>query len=407
MKRRILFVDDEPKLLAGLERLLHPQRNQWEMVFVSGGEVALAELAKRLFDVIVTDMGMPGMNGAQLLQHVQERFPQVVRLVLSGHTDAENALRAIPVAHQFLSKPCSPDVLRNAVDRACNLQALLRRGDLRKIVGEIRGLPSRPEVFSALLQAIANPESSLGQLAQIVAGDVSLCAKILQLVNSAFFGLARQLSSIQEAVSYLGINMIKNLALSFKTFQTLDGCRRIPGFSQDALQHHALLTANIARRLITGKRETEDACAAGMLHDVGKLILATKLPDHLARALELSRSERRPLHLVEEELNGFTHAELGAYLLGLWGLPYPVVESVAFHHNPEKVEKVNQKSFDVVAAVHVADSLANEQASAAKGSGAGFEPIPNSYLEALGVADQLPRWREMAAAQNNISVLVQ
>jgi len=144
-----------------------------------------------------------------------------------------------------------------------------------------------------------------------------------------------------------------------------------------------------------------------MLHDVGKLILATKLPDHLARALELSRSERRPLHLVEEELNGFTHAELGAYLLGLWGLPYPVVESVAFHHNPEKVEKVNQKSFDVVAAVHVADSLANEQASAAKGSGAGFEPIPNSYLEALGVADQLPRWREMAAAQNNISVLVQ
>jgi putative nucleotidyltransferase with HDIG domain len=397
MKKCILFVDDEPNLLKGLERLLHPFRDKWDMVFVGDGETALVELEKKRFDVIVSDLGMPAMDGATLLGRVQEQFPRLVRMVLSGKTDQEAAMRAIAVAHQFLAKPCRPDELKEAVERACNLRTLLEGPALRSAIGGIRNLPSRPQVYTSLLQAIASPNSSLSQIAKIIEEDMALSAKILQLVNSAFFGLPRQISNLSNAVSYLGINMIKNLALSMVVFQTHEHTRWFPGFSLDDLQEHAMLTAKIAKRLLTQRREVEDAFAAGMLHDVGKLILASKLPDRFQQVLKLAREERRPLHLVEEEHDGLTHAEVGAYLLGLWGLPNQVVEAVAFHHFPQRVKP---KQFDVLSAVYVANCLAHEHQAA--GRGGTDTTIDMEFLGALGVADQLPKWRSMLEDHESI-----
>jgi HD-like signal output (HDOD) protein len=388
-------VDDEPRLLEGLRRLLRPQRHQWEMAFVPNGEAALAMMEASPFDVIISDMRMPGMDGAALLSRVREKFPQVVRIVLSGQTELATAFRVIPVAHQFLAKPCDAEMLRVVVERACHLKALLNDDSIRRIVGALSDLPSLSRTYEALTAALEDPDSSLQTVARIVEQDVGISAKILQLVNSAFFGISRSITNVQNAVSYLGINTLRSLVLSVEIFQVFKPKRTLPGFCLEDLQRHARVTAHIAARLPVPKHLSDVTLVAGTLHDVGKLILAWKLPDEFERVLDTAAKENLPLYQVEEHEYGFSHAEIGAYLLGLWGLPYAVVEAVALHHRPNRVPHQN---FDAVAAVYVANLLGHEQETPAREARLenNLEPLQEE-LAALGVEQQLPHWRAMAA----------
>ena len=392
--RRILFVDDEPRVLEGLRRMLRPQRHEWEMAFAPGGEAALALMEASTFDVIVSDMRMPGIDGAALLGRVRELYPQMVRIVLSGQTELSTALRVVPVAHQFLDKPCDAANLRVAIERACHLQALLRDDLIRGTVTALGDLPSLPRTYEALIQALADPGTSLQSVTKIVEQDVGVSAKVLQLVNSAFFGIAHSMTNIQSAVSFLGINTLKNLVLSVEIFRAFKPKRDLPGFSLEKLQRHAQVTAHIAARLPVPKHLADVALVAGMLHDVGKLILAWKLSLHFEKVLAEARGARCPVYEVEERLDGFSHAEIGAYLLGLWGLPYTVVEAVALHHGPNRVPHHN---FDAISAVYAANLLANELEDPANGA-MGVYKLDDyqQELAALGVAEQIPEWRAMA-----------
>jgi putative nucleotidyltransferase with HDIG domain len=395
MKKRILFVDDERRVLEGLEDLLVRYRHKWEMVFAVGGAEALEQLQQMPFDVIVTDMRMPGMDGATLLGLVNEKHPGTVRVVLSGHFEMEAATRTVPVAHQFLHKPCDPGILERVVDRACNLQALVGDEAVRKVVGGLQRLPTLPAVYVALQRTLRDERSGAPDVARIIQQDISMSAKVLQLVNSAFFGLGRRISTVQEAVSYLGFRMIQHVVLATEIFAG-SGLDPRSGLSLEGLRDHAVLTAAIARRILGGDRkQAEDAWAAGLLHDVGKLVFATELPEHLATAAAAAREAQQPLFRAEQELFGVTHAEVGAYLLGVWGLPYSVVEAVAHHHVPERVRK---PGLDAVTAVHVANALAHE----CERSG---ETVCNAalnfeYLALAGLADQVPHWRQSAQELN-------
>jgi HD-like signal output (HDOD) protein/ActR/RegA family two-component response regulator len=394
--RRLIFVDDEPRILEGLRRMLRPQRHQWEMAFAPGGEAALAMMEATPFDVIVSDMRMPGMDGAALLYRVREKYPHVVRIVLSGHTELSTALRVVPVAHQFLAKPCDAEMMRVAVERACHLKALLNDESLRSTVGALGDLPSLPRTYEALTESLEDPDTSLQKVGKIVEQDVGISAKILQLVNSAFFGLSHSVSNIQSAVSYIGINTLKSLVLSVEIFQIFKPQRHLPGFCLEELQRHARLTAHIATRLPVPKHLADVALVAGMLHDVGKLILAWKLPDRFSKLLGETAEENCPLYKVEERAYGFSHAEIGAYLLGLWGLPYSVVEAVALHHGPNRVP---HQSFDAVSAVYVADVLAHEMEAPLLQTPLEDHPDPLAVeLAGLGVEQELPQWRAMAAS---------
>src|SRR5690606_34045961 len=124
--RRILFVDDEPHVLDGLRDLLHKRLREWEMSFALGGQEALTLLETRPFDVVISDMRMPGIDGVTLLRLVKERYPAIARIVLSGQAERDAVVNALPVAHQFLSKPCDVEVLYAVVERACGLQGLLQ-----------------------------------------------------------------------------------------------------------------------------------------------------------------------------------------------------------------------------------------------------------------------------------------
>ena len=395
--KSILFVDDEPMILAGLQRLLRPRRNRWDMSFAAGGAEALAILETKPFDAVVTDMRMPAMDGAKLLALVRERYPATIRIVLSGYFETDAALRAVPVAHQFLAKPCDPDKLDEAIERACGFAAMLPDEALRRIVGAIGRLPTLPRTSALLAEALQKPDVTLAEIGGIVEHDVGITAKLLQLVNSAFFCLPYHVTSVLRAVSCLGLDTLKHLVLSVELFRTLQPRHTIAGFSMEELEEHSHLTARIAARLPAGEPVIASGVVASVLHDAGKLVLASRLPREFELALRTSVAGQRPLHVVEREQMGTTHAEIGAYLLGLWGLSGAVVDAVSRHHRPA-IPETGSAGLDVLAITHLADGLAYEAARAKAGEAvtdtAGL--LNHEYLADLGLEAELPAWRAMA-----------
>jgi HD-like signal output (HDOD) protein len=392
-RKRILFVDDEPHVLGGLQDLLRRHRREWDMVFVASGQMALDELEKAPFDVVVSDMRMPGMDGSELLRCVQHEYPSIARIILSGYAEREAMIRALPVAHQFLSKPCGRDELHAAIERACSLQVLLNDDVARKLVGGLDKLPSVPRCYLDLTSAVAS-EAGLETVGNIVERDPAMSAKVLQLVNSGYFGVGQRVTSVQRAVVYLGIDMLRGLALTAEVFSTLN-VPVIEHFSLDALQEHSFLTARVAKRLVTDQKRGEEAFAAGIVHDIGKLILALVLPDGFAEAHRVSRERGQPGFQVEKELLGVTHAEVGGYLLGTWGLPMSIVEAVAYHHAPHLAPP---GSTDVLAAVHVADALVTSSLEP-EASLSDAQLLDVKFLESTQLIAKMPQWRELVEAE--------
>jgi putative nucleotidyltransferase with HDIG domain len=397
--KRILFVDDEPLAFKMLQNMLDSQQGQWEMAYAPDGETALMLLDATPFDVIVSDTHMPIMDGAALLKTVRERFPSVVRIVLASQKELDAALRTVPVAHQFLVKPCDPDMLRVAVERATSLSNVLNNKLLANIVGSVQDLPVLPRIYLDLRHALSNPDIPIKSIVRIVEQDVGISAKILQLVNSAFFGLPREITSLQTAVSYMGMQLLQNLVLSAEVFHVFEVTKPVKGFSFEEVHMHSQLVAKIAGRIPAAAHIHGPAIIAGLLHDVGKLVLATRSPDHFARALRGAREDGVPVYTAEEALIGISHAEVGAYLLALWGLPSPVVEAVAHHHHPERVP---DDALDAVGIVHISNALANEYpVTPPAGAPLSYQPISTEYAERAGVSEQIAAWREFAESAAN------
>lgn len=396
-KRRILFVDDEPMILDGLQRMLRPARKEWDMTFVDSGDEALVALEANPFDVIVTDMRMPGMDGAQLLEHVKERFPGVIRIVLSGYFEKETAMRAVPVAHQFLAKPCDAIKLREAVERCCTLSLYVKDDDTRRVLGAIGELPSLSRNCASLMKALEDPNIPVNEVSRIVERDVGITAKVLQLVNSAFFGPSKEITNVRMAVTYLGLDVLKTLVVSAELFRTFRPSSHAQGFSFEGFQEHCQLAATIASNLPVPKSMASTAVVAALLHDTGILILSARLPKEFEKALSISLQQDRPLYRVEAELTGTTHAEVGAYLLGVWGLPKDIVDAVGRHHRPAVTSPV-KPGLDILAAVHVADILSQEYPASRRGAyPLAHDSLDIDYLAELGVADEIPAWQAMAA----------
>ena len=381
--KRVLFVDDEEPVLAGLRNLLRKHRNKWDLHFSVGGKAALEAMATQPFDVIVTDMRMPGMDGAELLAQVKAKFPRTARVVLSGHADQAAMARALLVAHQFLSKPCDASTLEQMLERTCALGAILGDERLRTLVGTLNTLPSPPDIYWDLTRVLGDPSSGIGDVAQIVQRDPSLTLKVLQLMNSALFGIGRPVTSIQQAVSYLGVAMIRAYALGAQVFSSLPASLAVA-----EAQRGAIATAHLAKSFLKDPTRADEAFTSGILHDLGKLVLIQAGPK---RSLELAGpgvAANGLLHL-EVEVFGATHAAVGAYVVAMWGLPMAIVEAVAHHHAPSEV---GEGKWDVLAAVHVADIVGDTSWGGATGD------IDVAFLERVGLADQLPRWLELANA---------
>lgn len=387
--KSLLFVDDETRVLQALQRQLHPMRRDWEMRFAESGEQALRLMETAPADVIVTDMRMPAMDGAQLLDRVMGRYPQTVRIVLSGQADRESVFRLVGPAHQYLSKPCEPDRLRSAIARAFQLRDLLTNKRLIQLASRLESLPSIPTLHAEISEELRKEDPSLERVAAIISKDLGMTTKMLQLVNSAFFGLPQAVSSTEEAVTFLGLSTVRALVLSLQLFAQFKACS-VQGFSIEELAEHGWVTGVLARRIAElehSEMKLDDQCfLAGLLHDVGRLVLANGIPDEYTEVLEYARSNELPIWEAETDRLGASHAEVGAYLLGLWGLPNPITEAVAFHHNPAQTQETQ---FSPVIAVHVANSFADEAIGRPT-----LNRIDHAYLQSIGLDRRLDEWRE-------------
>jgi len=396
-KKTILFVDDEIQILEGLRTRLHKQRSKWDMLFANSAKTALELMAQGPVDVLVTDMRMPEMDGLALLKRAQQDFPDVVRIVLSGHAELEAALRAIHVAHQFLSKPCDAYIIENVIDRACQLQTLLHDDAVLKVVAGMQRLPTPPGVYTELMLALNSEFASPLTVGRVLKQNEALCAKTLQLVNSASFQYGRKITEVDEAVTYLGYNTIRQIVLSVSVFQQPTKPAR-PNPTLDMLHSHSCLVGSLAAQMMADRKEKEDAFIAGLLHDIGKLILFLDFPAVWLSSQQELKKQPRPVYEVEQSMLGTSHAEIGAHLLERWGMPYPVIEAVAYHHFPSRVPC---EEFGVLAAVHAADFLIQEQLRLVRPAMAGSTPaLDSEFLNSLdGVDRNLPRWREWAKEQ--------
>jgi putative nucleotidyltransferase with HDIG domain len=388
LKTRILFLDDEPLALQGLQRMLRSHRNEWDMSFVESGPQALSLMSQARYDAVVSDMLMPGMNGAQLFDEVKRRHPQTARLILSGHADRDLIVQCLKSVHQFLSKPCQPEVLKVALARVSKLSVTLENESIRRVLGEMDRFPSVTSLYEDLVGKLQRPDIAIEEVSALMSRDMGMTAKILQLVNGGFFGVSRRVSNPAGAVSSLGLDTIRELVFTAGVFSPFES-KRLGESSVELFWQHSLDTALGARAIAfvenAEKNLTEDAYAAGLLHDIGKFVLVSSFDPQYDDVLELVKAQRIDLWAAERQVFGVSHAEVGAYLLELWGLPSPVVEAVSMHHSPSQVAA---KSFSALTAVHAANVLVQEQ------NGVPAPQLDLDYLAGLGLSGQLQRWRQ-------------
>jgi len=394
----ILFVDDEPNTLEGLKRTFRPMRHQWDMHFVESGKDALGVLQQKPFDAVVSDMRMPNMNGAELLRIISNTHPETVRIILSGQADQEDILKTIGPSHQYLSKPCDTDSLKLILDRAFKLRDYLADENLRRLTSQVRQLPSAPRLFMELMDAIKDPDVSIHTIGKIISKDIGMMLKILKVVNSAYFGISRKINTAAEAVSYLGLDIIKSLVLSVQLFSQFDQ-KKAHGLSFDAVFSHSLKTAHFAKLIVEAESNDKllagSAFIAGMIHDAGKLVLAEHLPEKYSEVMRDVQQSGRDIWLAEKEVFGADHGHVGAYLIGLWGFPNHIVEALAFHHEPSKCF---HGTFGPLTAVYVASAISYckdelEAQECAKG-------LNLDYLRSTGKQDRLEKWIELCMNAN-------
>ncbi len=380
--KRILFVDDDPALLAGFQNLLYRDRKRWDMVFALGGQRGLDETRKAPFDVVVSDMQMPDVDGAMLLGVIKAESPTTVRIMLTGQVSREVIVRLLPALHQLLLKPCNAATLRGALERSCEGINVDRDTKIRQIIGGVETLPTPPALFFELSRLLSRATTSLRELVDVVSRDPALSAKILQLVNGAYFGNRQVTTSIHQAVTLLGTDQLRYIALTASVFAPPPSSATAERGLIEAIQQTSIRGAKLASALACPS-DRDDAFACSLLRYIGRVVLAVCRTADLGTCNErVARGERSDD--VERDLFGVTHADIGARLLAIWGLPATIVDGVQFQHDPGAAPEASRR---IAGIVHVADALACEPAT----------EVDEASLERAGCAELVAGWRATAA----------
>jgi HD-like signal output (HDOD) protein/ActR/RegA family two-component response regulator len=372
---KLLFVDDEPNVVQALSRMMRRSREEWDVRTALSGAEALEIMAEWPADVVVSDMRMPHMTGVELLNRIAAEYPEAVRLILSGHTDREVIMQSAIVAHQFLAKPCDADTLVNTLRRSKNVRELLSSPSIRDIVGRTMELPCLSSTYNDLMRVLGTEGSTVKDVAQVVSRDLVLTARVMQLVNSSFFSKPQRMDNVADAISHLGLDVVRGLAAAVRAFDDFEGV--LDEGPLIDLFHHSLAVGSVCRKIAIAEgltvRDQEDALLSGMLHEIGKLVLAQA---NLMEYGDMMNSGSPPDDSMP------THAEVGAYLLGLWGFQNHIVEAVAFH---EKPMTGSIHVFSTTTILHVANAYVSDDPAS---------KLDLNYLTLVGKRDAFEKWQE-------------
>lgn len=383
---KILFVDDSPEILTSLERMM--KKSPWKVSFAEGGLEALDMLEETSFDVVVTDLNMPEVNGVKLLKIIQKEFPHLVRIVYSGNLTKESVREVATFTHRFIAKPCTMDQMIQTIENTLFIYSSLDSDAIRKVLTNTGSIPSLPRIYTELMSNIENPSFSLKEAARLIASDVGMTANILKQIN--LLGHSKDISNIDQAVSLLGLDSIKAIALTSHIFCSLE-IPSIPYFSAEQLNRHSMLTARFAQEITlieTDDRSlAESAFVAGVLHDLGIILLASNFPAKYTSVLERVQNANRPIAEVEKNLIGISHCGIGSYLLALWGFPKDILAAVAFHENPSEIPS---ESFSLLTAIYAGSVLAHHFEQEISNGEQLLES--SSYLEQIGCNSRIKFW---------------
>jgi len=396
---RVLFVDDERSLLDGLRRSLHRKVGNWELAFCDSGEKALQLMDERPFEVIISDMRMPGMNGVELLTEVKKRFPKTVRYVLSGFSDRNMILQSVGLTHQFFSKPCDPEHLIHAIQFSTSLYTRLNSDAIQRVICDIKNLPTPPITYVEMSKELNRPDPSIEKLSEMVMKDSAISARVLQMVNSAFFGIGRPISDIGQATMFLGIENLRSLVLILgiakETFKGLEYY-----FDLNLYTDHSVEVGTTAQLVATelkwNRSEAQIAFTAGLLHDMGKLIMATHFQERYCKEKQFSMQtpDTALIQEMEDERFGINHALIGAALLALWGIPPKVVNAIAFHHKPQD-DMVQGVSLSTI--IHIANAIVYQRKAGALpvGSNPQSHLLNREFIRSIGLEAKVDSWTQV------------
>ena len=390
---RILLVDNVDQNARQLTAEIRRMSRPWTVKWVETSAQATRELESQPYDVVITELALPGETGIDLLRKVADQYPAAIRMALSAAADRQMILQTSGLAHRFIAKPTSGSVLISLLDTSINLREIFDNPEIHARVAKIGILPSPPEIYQQLVEELKNDDCSIRGVADLISQDIAITAKILQMINSAYFGLPSRVSSVLQAVNLLGLETVRSLVLAAGVFEGLhDQLRQCRALSIESLYRHSVTVGTnsqrIALKIGLSRYLSDDALMAGMLHDIGKLILMSHFPDELARSIEMATAKSWSLERAEERIMGTTDAEIGAHLLSLWGLSDQILEAVALHYQPSRMPC---PIISVLTAVHLANGIETEQL---------HERVPvlgcrfdDEYLKSVKVFDRLADFR--------------
>jgi HD-like signal output (HDOD) protein len=387
---RVLFVGGSPLWFHQIERDILCLQPNWLCQRVETVAQAQAVLESASFDAAVLDRQISDQTDR--LSELEKSIKRIICLVRCNMSDRSTVGRWHRIGLTPVSEDGDAAVLVAGLKRARSLRDWMADPAIRKLLPHLHKLPAAPRLHAEVSEQLRSPNSSISVLARLISQDPVMSAKILQVANSTFFGLAYEVTDTAEAVMILGTERIRSLILLVGVFSQYAESK-CPGLSLELVWGHSVQVGLFARSITFAEtkdaRMAEAAFTAGLLHDIGKLILVGNVPETYEAVRQLQASEQLSPREAELKLLGTTHAELGACLLATWGLPLPILEAIAWHHEPLKSAS---KGFSLLAAVHAANVFAQE---CGQGSGEGMRDSINlEFLLRIGMSDCRNRWRE-------------
>jgi HD-like signal output (HDOD) protein len=392
MHRHILFLATDPEEREGIQTHLAVAEADWETQVAATFDEAIAALQVRPVDAIVADHQAAEPSGARLLNWAAERYPGATRLILAESAEREEVLRLVLAPHHFLAKPVTPEVLRGTLQSAFLLDDAMPSEVLLTLASRIKVFPPLPSLYFRVLNELKSPDYSAQVVGEIVSRDLAMTTRLLQVINSGYYSLPRRITDLTEAVNLLGQEAVKSLIIGIHLFLQHEHIKPLY-FSISQLWRHSTAVA-LGARLITqmetgDSARADEAYTAGLLHDIGKLVLANNFEAQYNKVQRAARDSGRPLWAVETEEFGVSHAELGAFILGRWGMPVALLEATALHHQPGRL---GRQEFSALTAVHVANAIEHQPRGAQDGDIPSTLDLP--YLDSLHLTGLIDGWKE-------------
>lgn len=389
MKKDIVFVNSDPSIFSRFEGLVKEFNADWGVTFCSNKQAGLQMCMDKQDAVLVCDSREQRFDVFDFFAELKSLTPSTTRVVLSNKDKEKRFLNSLNLVHSILPDTISSADLENRLNRTITVGEVLKADSLVELLNGTDVVPSVPSLYLELMDLINSEDTSIPEIGTLVAKDVGMTVKLLQVVNSSFFGLRREILTAEDAAVILGVEAIKAMVLSQQAFQAFSS-KNIAVDYVNSLWQHSVTTASFARCIArlekADKRTVDIAFTAGMLHDVGKLVLMDLLPEQYEQYLIALKKDSLDVNVIERMIFGATHAEVGAFLLRKWGLSDEIVEPVMFHHDPTAI----RSTFGALTAVYVADCLAFELT----GKDTDNLHLDVSYLRSLDCIINSRSWRE-------------